>query len=106
MKSGIQTDTPFKAISLVHPAMLSADDAPSLNIPLGLYISNDEPIKEAEKITDILSKKPFASKNGYKHFDSFHGWAAARANLDDPDNKAKYEELYCELIKFTKNASA
>ena len=21
---------------------------------------------------------------------SFHGWAAARANLDDPDNKAKY----------------
>ena len=42
-----------------------------------------------EKIKDTLSKKPFADKNAFKHFDSFHGWAVARANLDDPDNKAK-----------------
>lgn len=75
---------------------------------------------------EILSKKPFADKNDYVHFDSyvfllmdnclaptlmicscrFHGFAAARANLDDPDNKAKYEELYRTLIKFVKKVSA
>jgi hypothetical protein len=34
-----------------------------------------------------LSTKPFASKNSYKHYaNMFHGWAAARANLNDPEN--------------------
>ncbi|KAI0700444.1 hypothetical protein BC835DRAFT_1404870 [Cytidiella melzeri] len=106
MKSGSEADTPFSAISIVHPAMLSSDDAVELRVPLGLYPSNDEPKNEAEKIVDILSKKPFASKNDYVQFDSFHGFAAARANLDDPENKAKYEELYCTLIKFTKDVSS
>ncbi|KAJ3556318.1 hypothetical protein NM688_g2094 [Phlebia brevispora] len=104
--AGTQPDTPFDAVSIVHPAMLSVDDAAKLNIPLGIFISNDEPKDEYEKIVQTMSKKPFASKNDYRHFDSFHGFAAARANLDDPDNKAKYEELYRTLIKFVKNASA
>ncbi|KAI0344107.1 hypothetical protein BDW22DRAFT_1355401 [Trametopsis cervina] len=103
IKSGAEANTPFSAISIIHPAMLSADDAPDLRVPLGLYPSNDEPKDEAKKIVDILAKKPFAAKNDYVHFDSFHGFAAARANLDDPDNKAKYEELYRTLIKFTQN---
>ncbi|KAF7798633.1 hypothetical protein EIP86_009856 [Pleurotus ostreatoroseus] len=106
MVTGFQPDTPFDAVSIVHPAMLSSNDAEKLNLPLGMFISNDEPKDEYEKIVDIMSKKPFASKNASKHFDSFHGFAAARANLDDPDNKAKYEDLYCELIKFVKSASA
>ncbi|KIP08540.1 hypothetical protein PHLGIDRAFT_69188 [Phlebiopsis gigantea 11061_1 CR5-6] len=87
------------------PNMLSADDAAKLEIPFGCYISNDEPVDEFDKIKEILAKKPLADKNDFKHFDSFHGWAAARANLDDPDNKAKYEELYCDLINFTKKNS-
>jgi hypothetical protein len=29
-----------------------------------------------------------------------HGWAAARANLDDPENKKQYEDLYGTLAGF------
>lgn len=69
--------------------MLSADDAQDLRVPLGLYISNNEPEQEvrpplctlftvtltiphlkAVKITEILSKKPFSSKCDYKLYDS------------------------------------
>lgn len=105
INAGNQPGTPFDAVSIVHPAMLAADDAAKLEIPLACYISNDEPVDEFDKIKEALAKKPLADKNDFKHFDSFHGWAAARANLDDADNKAKFEELYCDLIKFTQKAS-
>ncbi|EKM60752.1 uncharacterized protein PHACADRAFT_246868, partial [Phanerochaete carnosa HHB-10118-sp] len=95
----------IEAVSCIHPAMLSAADYENLNVPVGLFISNDEPTEEFEKIQSILAKKPFADKNSFKHFDSFHGFAAARANLDDADNKAKYESLYKKLLHFTKKAS-
>jgi hypothetical protein len=37
---------------------------------------------------DVISKKPFASKNDTKHYTNmFHGWAAARADLDNEENK-------------------
>ncbi|CAL1696172.1 unnamed protein product [Somion occarium] len=100
MLAGGEHNTPFGAVSIVHPAMLSAADAAKLKVPLGIYPSNDESEEEYEKIIQILKKKPFADKSDWKHFDSFHGFAAARANLDDPDNKAKYEDLYCTVIKF------
>ncbi|KAI0793236.1 hypothetical protein C8Q75DRAFT_804052 [Abortiporus biennis] len=101
--AGAQQATPFSAVSLVHPAMLHAEDAQNLNVPIGLYPSNDEPENEFHKMVEIMKKKPFADKNDYKKYDSFHGFAAARANLDDPDNKEKYEALYCDLIKFFSN---
>ncbi|KAI0076229.1 hypothetical protein K474DRAFT_1691426 [Panus rudis PR-1116 ss-1] len=100
MLAGGEDGTPFDAVSIVHPAMLSAGDAENLKVPLGLYPSNDEPKEEYEKIVDVLKKKPFADKSDWKWYDSFHGFAAARANLDDSDNKAKYEDLYCTLINF------
>jgi dienelactone hydrolase len=39
-------DTPFNAAAIVHPAMLSVDDASKLEVPLGIYISKDEPVEE------------------------------------------------------------
>ncbi|PSS37124.1 hypothetical protein PHLCEN_2v997 [Hermanssonia centrifuga] len=103
--AGTQEGTPFDAVSIIHPAMLSVDDAEKLNVPLGMFISNDESKEEFEKIVNVISKKSFADKNDSRIFDSFHGFAAARADLDDPDNKAKYVDLYCTLIKFVKKAS-
>jgi hypothetical protein len=62
-----------------------------------------------EKIIKSISNKPFASKNAYKVYSNMnHGWvsissgeyyfqfwldkkAAARADLDDPENKKEYE---------------
>ncbi|EED82516.1 predicted protein [Postia placenta Mad-698-R] len=95
----------FGACSRFLISMLSSADATELKVPLGLYPSQDEPQEEYKKIVEIVSKKPWAAKNDHKFYDTFHGFAAARANLDDPKNKADFEDLYATLIKFYGNAS-
>jgi hypothetical protein len=85
--AGSGTST-INAIAAIHPAMLSASDAENLSVPLGLYPSKDEPTDEYKKLLDVIAKKPFAEKNAHKHYTTmFHGWAAARADLTDPENK-------------------
>jgi len=93
--------TPFESVSIIHPAMLSVDDANKLTVPLGIYISKDEPVDEYIKILDVIAKKPFATKNDNKYYSNmFHGWAAARADLKVQDNKEEYENLYTRLAEF------
>jgi len=76
-----------------------------LTIPLGLYFSKDEPRDKFDQIVKILSDKPFVSKNDSKYYSNmFHGWAAARANLSDIDNKREYEDLYSRVAAFFKQA--
>jgi dienelactone hydrolase len=58
--------TPFDAISIVHPAMLSVDDAQKLTVPFAIYISNDEPIDEFNRIVETISQRPFASMSDSK----------------------------------------
>jgi len=96
--------TPLDAVAMVHPAMLSADDANKLTIPLAMYITKDEPIAEYNKINDIIAKKPFASKNDSKNYENmFHGFAAARANLENEDNKKEFEDVYKKLVTYFGN---
>ncbi len=54
----------------IHVRMLAHDDIQHLNIPLGLYPSNDEPADEVKKMLEIISKKPISEKSDYKHYDS------------------------------------
>jgi len=95
-------DSPaFDAVAALHPAMLAADDADDLSVPLGLFISKDEPKEEYDKMVEKISKKPFADKNMYRYYPTmFHGWAAARADLDDPENKKQFEDVYVRLSNF------
>jgi dienelactone hydrolase len=94
----------------------------------------DEPSDTIKEFQEALSKKAFADKNDYKHYDQMyvhldvkapwrtfrihslvqrdltfpldvirdrhHGWAAARANLDDPENKKAFEDVYGRLATF------
>ncbi|TFK36788.1 dienelactone hydrolase [Crucibulum laeve] len=93
--------TPFSSAAIVHPAMLSVDDAKKLAIPLAIYISNDEPVDEYNGIVDVLAKKPFAANTDHKHYKNmFHGWAAARADLKNDENKKEYEDVYSKLADF------
>jgi len=93
--------TPFESVSIVHPAMLSVDDANKLTVPLGIYISKDEPVDEYIKVLEAIAKKPFATKNDNKYYaNMFHGWAAARADLKNQDNKEEFENLYTRLAEF------
>ncbi|OBZ79658.1 putative AIM2 family protein C30D10.14 [Grifola frondosa] len=103
--AGSDAATPFDAVAATHPAMLHAADVNELKVPLGFYPSNDEPVDECKKILEIVATKPFAAKNDHKFYNSFHGFAAARADLDDPENKKQFEDLYARLIRFFGNAS-
>ncbi|KAF5375018.1 hypothetical protein D9758_000097 [Tetrapyrgos nigripes] len=100
-------NTPFSAVSIVHPAMLADSDAEKLTVPLAMYISNDEPVEEYEKIIQTLKSKPFASQCEYKNYTNmFHGWAAARGDLKNEENKKEYEDVYNRLANFFKKALA
>ncbi|KAJ6519444.1 Alpha/Beta hydrolase protein [Mycena sanguinolenta] len=93
--------TPLEAVSIIHPAMLSVDDAEKLTVPLAIYISKDEPVDEFIKIVDVLAKKPFATKNDNKYYAGMHhGWAAARADLNVQANKEEFENVYTRLAEF------
>jgi len=91
----------FDSIAIVHPAMLSVDDTKDLKVPLGMYISKDEPKDQYDKIVEALSKKPRAEKNDSKVYSTmFHGWAAARADLKNEENKKEFEDVYGRLADF------
>jgi len=97
--------TPLDAVAIIHPAMLSSDDATKLTVPLAMYITKDEPVDEYDKINAIISKKPFASKSDSKNYGNmFHGFAAARADLENKENKKEFEDVYEKLATFLNNA--
>ncbi|KAF6766486.1 dienelactone hydrolase [Ephemerocybe angulata] len=98
-------NTPFSAAAIIHPAMLSVEDAKKLTIPLGIYVSADEPEAEYESIVDIISKKPFASVSDHKNYKNmFHGWAAARGDLKNEENRKEYDDVYKRLVTFFQKA--
>ena len=44
------------------------------------------------------------SRKGCELINRHHGWAAARADLDDPENKKQFEDVYKRLAEyFAKN---
>lgn len=57
-------------LSYTRVRMLAHDDIQQLNIPLGLYPSNDEPADEVKKMLEIIAKKPISGKSDYKHYNS------------------------------------
>ncbi|KAH7340511.1 alpha/beta-hydrolase [Rhizoctonia solani] len=94
-------------VASIHPAFLDVKDAENLKVPIGLFPSKDEPLDEYEKIIKTISTKPFASKNAYKVYSNMHhGWAAARADLDNPENKKDYEDVYGTAVTFYKGVIA
>jgi len=96
--------TPLTSVAMVHPAMLSAGDAEKLTVPLAMYITKDESVDEYNKINAIVSKKPFGSKSDSKNYENmFHGFAAARADLKNEENKKEFEDVYGKLATFFHN---
>jgi len=105
--AAIQEGSPLDAISMMHPSAFSAQDAEGLSIPVGLFVSKDESKEEYDKYLAILSTKPFIDKVSSKIYSNMHhGWAAARGNLSDPENKREYEDVYSRASAFFKNAFA
>ncbi|KAG8826753.1 hypothetical protein FRC19_007766 [Serendipita sp. 401] len=96
----------FDAVAAVHPAMMNAADGKNLLVPIGIFPSQDENVEEFKKMVSELESKPFASKNAYRVYPTMHhGWAAARANLDDEENLKQYKDVYSRLATFFQNAA-
>lgn len=89
------SDSPFDFGAIVHPAMITKEDGDKLSIPLAFYPSQDEP----KDVIDYIQSKN--TKGDFKHYDTVHhGWAAARANLKDPENLKCFEDVYRRLADF------
>lgn len=95
-------ETPFAAVASVHPAMLALDDFKKSTVPVALYPSQNEPQDEAAKTGAwIAHESPLAAQSDYKLYpDNHHGWAGARANLDDESNKKAFTDVYARLAAF------
>nr|XP_019010459.1 uncharacterized protein I206_04928 [Kwoniella pini CBS 10737]OCF49240.1 hypothetical protein I206_04928 [Kwoniella pini CBS 10737] len=84
--------TPFCCGAVIHPAMIAVEDGDNLTVPLGFYPSKDEPTDVVEKIQQAIKAIP---RSDYHLYDTVHhGWAAARADLNDPENLKQYEDVY------------
>lgn len=69
-----QEGTPFKSAAAVHPAMVDANDAPKIAIPIILLPSGDE-----SKDDVAAYEKALKVKHEVEWYDDqIHGWLAAR----------------------------
>ena len=88
--------TVFKAAASCHPAMVDPKDAENVTIPFALLPSKDE-----DKAAVEGWEKSIKTKKLVKWFPNHvHGWMAARANLENEDEKKGYTEGYQVLLEF------
>ncbi|CAE6450925.1 unnamed protein product [Rhizoctonia solani] len=84
---------PYDAIGAVHPTLLKPEDAALCKVPLGLYPSKDEDPATMESFIYIA--------RDYKLYsEAFHGFAAARADLENPVYKSAVAlQVMCRILK-------
>ncbi|KAJ3054136.1 hypothetical protein HK097_002566 [Rhizophlyctis rosea] len=89
----------LKAVSSVHPSFHTLETVKGLKVPVAYLPSQNE--SDFKPLLDSLSHLPFASKNVHVRFDDVHhGFAAARANYDDPVNVKRSGEAVQVLKAF------
>ncbi|KAK2048680.1 dienelactone hydrolase [Colletotrichum somersetense] len=87
---------PFKVGAEIHPAMVEAEDAKGIKIPLIMLASKDESEEDVKKFESNLS----VAKHVEIFKDQIHGWMAARSDLDDPRVKEEYTRGYKTVLEF------
>ena len=86
--------------------MVDAADAKAISNPIIMLPSKDEPADDIKAFQEAL-KPEIKEQSLFKTYETMHhGWAAARADLSDSDNKKKFTEAYEDLANFfNKNVS-
>ena len=64
----VSPPTPFCCGSIIHPAMIAAEDGETLAVPLGFYPSKDEPDDAIKAINNAIQAKDFAGKCDFHHY--------------------------------------
>lgn len=92
-------DSLFKAVVQTSPAMLDADDASKVTVPMMVLASKEESTEDVQKYEAALK--------GTKHIEVFrdqiHGFMSARSNLADVSVKSGYERGYELALSFFRN---
>ncbi|KAG8733599.1 hypothetical protein FRC12_018830 [Ceratobasidium sp. 428] len=85
----------YTAVAAAHPSLLEPKDAENMKAIVALYPSSSE---------DPTVMEPFVkiAKDYKLYSETFHGFAAARAQLDNPTHKAAYEDVYGRLAAYFK----
>ncbi|QRV95546.1 dienelactone hydrolase family protein [Ceratobasidium sp. AG-Ba] len=83
----------YNAVAVAHPSMLTPEDAENCKAAIGLYLTKDESVETMEAIISRAADYKLYSE-------TFHGFAAGRANLVDPVHKAAYEDVYQRMSSF------
>ncbi|KAG8917835.1 hypothetical protein FRC00_013164 [Tulasnella sp. 408] len=60
----------FDATAAIHPAFLAGSDGENIQAPIAVFPSKDENVEEYNKFVEAANKKPFASKNVFKRYET------------------------------------
>lgn len=91
-----QSGTPFAAGAEVHPAMVDANDAKGITIPLCMLASGDESAEDVKAFKENLKTANHVETFG----DQVHGWMSARGDLKNGKVRGEYERGYKTLLEF------
>ncbi|KAJ6637566.1 putative AIM2 family protein C30D10.14 [Pseudolycoriella hygida] len=93
--AAIELSEYFKASGLVHPSLVTDDEAEIVQIPMYLMPSKDE--RNMTSFYQILQSK-FGDNSGHRRFDDMsHGFTGARGNFSDPLIRERVDEVINKL---------
>ncbi|CAN0103252.1 unnamed protein product [Scytosiphon promiscuus] len=96
---GADAEGGVKAGGNVHPAMLSAELAEDVKVPMLIMPSGEDP--DHLPVKEVLDKKPFGDKCQYRRFDDMHhGFCAARGDWNIPEQATRASEAIDTFVKF------
>ncbi|KAJ3155446.1 hypothetical protein HDU89_006409 [Geranomyces variabilis] len=98
----------FDAIAQAHPTRFDADDYCAVKVPVASFPSESDNHEAQAKLIAMVDQqreiKDLCSFHSYRNM--HHGWAGARANLEDPDNLREFQDVYRRLADFFARAFA
>ncbi|GAA96011.1 uncharacterized protein L969DRAFT_46981 [Mixia osmundae IAM 14324] len=97
-------DYKVRGIATAHPARLDPQESKAISCPFFFAPTKDEAKEECEAyFAEIKSNRSIAEKSIYKRYEAYHGFAGARAKLDDPTYRADFEDFYQRATDFFKS---
>lgn len=94
------------AIIGTHPSFADPSDVDNIKAPLCLLPSQNEDMTTMNAIYNAVEAKN-PGKNFIKRYDTMeHGWMAARCDLNDIEQAAKFREGFTDVSNFLKAALA
>ncbi|WFD42431.1 carboxymethylenebutenolidase [Malassezia psittaci] len=95
-------DTPYSALVLIHASLLEPDDAKKITIPTANFTSSHEDNDVIRAFNAEAKANPSIGSTFVTHHypDAHHGFAGARADLEDNSLRASFQDVYQRTANF------